>query len=88
MRFGFVVLLTLIIAGNAGAQSAQTLASRADSVMKAAEKEGFGGVVRIEKEGAVVLEKRETDQDGGILAHAAQQGDHRGLGRRHPPRRR
>lgn len=55
MRFGLVVLLSpLIVAGNAGAQS---LTARADSVMKAAEKEGFGGVVRIEKDGAVILKK-------------------------------
>src|SRR5437868_14269485 len=55
MRFGFVVLMTpFIIANNAYGQS---LSARTDSVMKAAEKDGFGGVVRIEKDGAVVLEK-------------------------------
>jgi hypothetical protein len=55
MRFGLVVLMTpLMIAGSA---QAQRLSARTDSVMKAAEKEGFGGVVRIEKDGAVVLEK-------------------------------
>lgn len=55
MRFGFVVLLTPLIIANTAA--AQSLATRTDSVMKAAEKEGFGGVVRIEKDGAVVLER-------------------------------
>src|SRR6476646_9022706 len=55
MRFGFVVLLsTLIAANSAGAQS---LTARTDSVMKVAEKEGFGGVVRIEKDGALILRK-------------------------------
>lgn len=54
MRFAFAGLLSVILANSSGAQS---LAARADSVMKAAEKEGFGGVVRIEKDGAVILEK-------------------------------
>lgn len=55
MRFRFVGLLSpLLVAGMAGAQS---LTARTDSVMKAAEKEGFSGIVRIEKGGAVVLEK-------------------------------
>ena len=37
--------------------AAQNLTARADSVMRAAEASGFSGVVRIEKDGALVLEK-------------------------------
>ena len=55
MRFGFVVLLSL--SSLAQGAEAQSLTSRTDSVMKAAEKEGFGGVVRIEKDGALILRK-------------------------------
>lgn len=54
MRFAFAGLLTLITANSSGAQA---LAARADSVMKAAENGGFSGVVRLEKDGGVVLEK-------------------------------
>ena len=47
-------VVPLIIVVPAGAQ---TLAQRTDSVMKAAERSGFAGVVRLEKGGAVILEK-------------------------------
>lgn len=36
---------------------AQNLGSRADSVMRAAEVRGFSGVVRVVKDGSIVLEK-------------------------------
>ena len=55
MRLRFAGLLTpLIMASSA---SGQSLTARTDSVMKAAEKDGFGGVVRIEKDGALILKK-------------------------------
>ncbi|MEP6506944.1 MAG: serine hydrolase [Gemmatimonadales bacterium] len=47
-------LTTLVLAANANAQS---LSQRADSVMRAAERDGFSGVVRVEKNGSVVLER-------------------------------
>ena len=55
MRLVLASLLTPLILSTASA--AQTLSARADSVMKAAERNGFSGVVRLEKNGSVVLEK-------------------------------
>ena len=55
MRFRIIRnLIPLFVATTANAQS---LAQRADSVMKAAERDGFSGVVRLDKGGSVVLEK-------------------------------
>ena len=54
MRFAFVGLMSVVVANLSGAQN---LTASADSVMKAAEKDGFSGVVRLEKDGRVVLEK-------------------------------
>lgn len=54
IRFIYASLLTSIAV--AQPSGAQRLTAELDSVMKAAEKTGFSGVVRIEKGGALVLE--------------------------------
>ena len=48
----YVLPIFLAVSANA-----QNLSQRTDSVMKAAERAGFSGVVRIEKGGSLVLEK-------------------------------
>ena len=55
MRLALVGSLTPLFI--ASAVAAQSLSVRADSVLKAAEAGGFSGVVRLEKDGSVVLEK-------------------------------
>jgi len=55
MRFALVSFLTPALF--AVAANGQALGQSADSVMRAAERVGFSGVVRLEKNGSVVLEK-------------------------------
>ena len=55
MRSLAVALLPMLFA--AGSSGAQDLGARADSVMRAAERAGFSGVVRIARNGTTILEK-------------------------------
>lgn len=55
MRFVVILFFLGLVNGTAAAQS--TLTTRADSAMRAAENQGFSGVVRLERKGAVILEK-------------------------------
>ncbi len=52
-HFAYTIPLALF----AATSSAQDLTRRADSVMSAAESVGFSGVVRLERDGALILEK-------------------------------
>ena len=51
------VLVVAALAGVCGTATAQDLTSRLDSTMRVAERAGFSGVVRIEKDGKTVLDK-------------------------------
>ena len=55
MRFLAIAAAAALV--SASPLSAQNLTARSDSVMRAAEARGFSGVVRLEKGGAVILEK-------------------------------
>jgi CubicO group peptidase (beta-lactamase class C family) len=50
-------LLRLLLALPLASAGAQTLSARLDSAMRAAEARGFSGVVRVERDGTLVLEK-------------------------------
>ena len=67
MPYLAVTCLSLLVFS--GSAQAQSLAARADSVMLAAEAKGFSGVVRLEKNGQVVLEKGygKANRDSGTL---------------------
>ena len=54
---GAAMIMAAPLAASALAQNTEALAARADSVLRAAERGGFSGVVRIEKDGAVILER-------------------------------
>lgn len=55
MRSLPTALVSLLVA--AGSSAAQDLGARADSVMRVAERAGFSGVVRIDRNGTTILEK-------------------------------
>jgi CubicO group peptidase (beta-lactamase class C family) len=55
MRASLTLAVALLIA--AGNASAQTVAARLDSTMRVAERGGFSGVVRVERDGKVLLDK-------------------------------
>ena len=55
MRTSLTLAAALLVAG--GAASAQDVATKLDSTMKVAERAGFSGVVRVERDGKVLLDK-------------------------------
>jgi Beta-lactamase class C and other penicillin binding proteins len=65
LRAALACLPCVLMSAAAGGQS---LEFRADSVMRAAEAQGFSGVVRVEKDGRVVLEKGygKANREAGI----------------------
>ena len=52
-----IMLAAVAALGCASPSTAQDVGARADSVMRAAEADGFSGVVRVERNGAVILEQ-------------------------------
>ncbi|MDB4890645.1 MAG: hypothetical protein JWL61_2500 [Gemmatimonadetes bacterium] len=55
MRTSLALAATLLVAG--GTAFAQDVATKLDSTMRVAERAGFSGVVRVEREGKVLLDK-------------------------------